>query len=120
MQQDYIRRQRRIKWLDTHIWHAKRFAFSGKLQAIVKVFFYNKNRFHMIEKWGYKLPKQPCDKSFRACYRATTKHCLLQDLSYMRCIEISGLYNDIVTELQRVTDPKAGLTFKAKCFSEGW
>ncbi|KAJ8978127.1 hypothetical protein NQ317_014182 [Molorchus minor] len=31
---DYMRRQRNHTWLDTHIWHAK--------------------RFHMIEKWGYR------------------------------------------------------------------
>uniref|UniRef100_A0A1B0C0P5 Pop1 N-terminal domain-containing protein n=1 Tax=Glossina palpalis gambiensis TaxID=67801 RepID=A0A1B0C0P5_9MUSC len=32
---DYLRRQRKRKWLETHIWHAK--------------------RFHMIERWGYRL-----------------------------------------------------------------
>lgn len=56
---DYNRRQREFVWLETHIWHAK--------------------RFHMVEKWGYKLPDFPNDKSYRACYRATTKHCLIQE-----------------------------------------
>ena len=55
---EYLRRQRRKKWLETHIWHAK--------------------RFHMTEKWGYKLALHPNDKSARASYRASVKHCLLQ------------------------------------------
>lgn len=73
----------------------------------------------MIEKWGFKLPKQPCDKSFRACYRATSQHCLVQDLSYMRCIEITGAYQNIVSKLAKVTDSKIGLTFSATCFCKG-
>lgn len=55
---EYNRRQNRFIWLETHLWHAK--------------------RFHMTEKWGYKLANFPNDKSFRACYRATANHCLLQ------------------------------------------
>lgn len=55
---EYNRRQLTTMWLETHIWHAK--------------------RFHMTELWGYKLPNYPNDKSFRACYRATAKHCLIQ------------------------------------------
>ena len=55
---EYLRRQRSKKWLETHIWHAK--------------------RFHMTEKWGYKLALHPNDKSARASYRASVKHCLLQ------------------------------------------
>ncbi|CAH1127345.1 unnamed protein product [Ceutorhynchus assimilis] len=96
LQSDYARRQRRVKWLNTHIWHAK--------------------RFHMIEKWGFKLPKQPCDKSFRACYRATTQHCLIQDISYERCIQIDGAYEDIIQGLKNTT---VGLSFGAKCFAGG-
>ncbi|ESP05473.1 hypothetical protein LOTGIDRAFT_228048 [Lottia gigantea] len=74
---DYVRRQRRVKWLETHIWHAK--------------------RFHMTEKWGYKLPVRPTDRSYRACYRATVNHCLLQDVSYECCIEICG-YEDVIIQ----------------------
>ncbi|XP_066248711.1 ribonucleases P/MRP protein subunit POP1 [Euwallacea similis] len=99
LQADYVRRQIRVKWLNTHIWHAK--------------------RFHMVEKWGYKLPKQPCDKSFKACYRATVKHCLVQDLSYIRCIEIVGLYDSIIIPLRRIVDSNTGLTFEAKCVFNG-
>ncbi|KAJ8966004.1 hypothetical protein NQ314_003782 [Rhamnusium bicolor] len=96
---DYMRRQRRHRWLDTHIWHAK--------------------RFRMIEKWGYKLPLRPCDRAFRACYRATVNHCLLQDISYYNCVEIKGNYNIIVSNFKEITDPNIGLTIAAKSFAKG-
>ncbi|VEN59559.1 unnamed protein product [Callosobruchus maculatus] len=96
---EYVRRQRRINWLNTHIWHAK--------------------RFHMVEKWGYKLPYRPCDKAFRACYRATTKHCLIQDISYYRCVEISGLYEKIIEGFKKITDPTTGLSVGANAYKNG-
>ncbi len=55
---EYNRRQRKHKWLETHIWHAK--------------------RFHMVDLWGYRVPDLPNDKGFRACYRAAANGCLLQ------------------------------------------
>ncbi|KAG5887847.1 hypothetical protein JTB14_005613 [Gonioctena quinquepunctata] len=96
---EFTRRQRRITWLNTHIWHAK--------------------RFHMIEKWGYKLPNYGCDRGFRACYRATVKHCLLQDISYHSCVEIKGPYEEIVTKMKRITSATAGLTIAAKSYITG-
>lgn len=36
-------------WLETHLWHAK--------------------RFEMIERWGYMVPERPCDKGIRATHR---------------------------------------------------
>lgn len=99
LQSDYVKRRRRVIWLDTHIWHAK--------------------RFKMIEKWGFRLPYTPCDRSFRACYRATKQHCLIQDISYYRCIEISGDYNKIVDKFKLITDPKNGLTIGAKIYKNG-
>lgn len=45
-------------WLETHIWHAK--------------------RFHMVKKWGYCLGVRPTYKCYRPCYRAMSTHCLLQ------------------------------------------
>lgn len=41
----YVRRQRKIKWLETHIWHAK--------------------RFHMADIDGWKLPYRSCQRGFR-------------------------------------------------------
>lgn len=55
---EYNRRQNDKFWLETHIWHAK--------------------RFRMVTKWGYKLADQSYEKTFRASYRAMKSHCLLQ------------------------------------------
>nr|XP_022920798.1 ribonucleases P/MRP protein subunit POP1 [Onthophagus taurus] len=96
---EYNRRQKKFKWLETHIWHAK--------------------RFHMIERWGYKLAYSPCDKAFRACYRATSKHCLLQDISYYGCIEINGDEILIVDGFKKLYDPRINMSLGAKAFING-
>ncbi|XP_031676963.1 ribonucleases P/MRP protein subunit POP1-like isoform X2 [Oncorhynchus kisutch] len=57
---EFNRRQRKNLWLETHIWHAK--------------------RFHVVKRWGYCLGDRPTYKCYRACYRAMSSHCLLQDL----------------------------------------
>ncbi|XP_013190733.2 ribonucleases P/MRP protein subunit POP1 [Amyelois transitella] len=97
--QEYNRRQRRTKWLETHIWHAK--------------------RFHMIEKWGHRLAYAPCDKAFRACYRATSAHCLIQDISYFTPIQISGSTDVIKKLFSSITNPTCGLSICAKAFISG-
>ncbi|GAB0095699.1 Pop1 [Sergentomyia squamirostris] len=98
LRKEYARRQMKVKWLETHIWHAK--------------------RFHMIHKWGFKIPHAPCDKSYRACYRATSKHCLLQDVSYLSCLEIQGKLEDLSSDLKRCCNPTE-LSFVAKCYLSG-
>lgn len=96
---DYIRRRQRKQWLETHIWHAK--------------------RFHMIEKWGYKLPYASCDKTYRACYRASAEHCLLQDVSFYSCIEIRGTLSKLKESFDRLTSRDCGLSITAKTFITG-
>ncbi|KAK2578950.1 hypothetical protein KPH14_011154 [Odynerus spinipes] len=95
---EYNRRQRKKIWLETHIWHAK--------------------RFHMVEKWGYRIADYANDKCFKANYRAITKHCLMQDLSYYACIEIIGPEN-ILTETLKAHCNPTELTFNAKIYMTG-
>lgn len=95
---EYVRRKRRVRWLETHIWHAK--------------------RFHMVEKWGCKLGDRPCDKAFRACYRATVKHCLVQDLSYLRCLEVEGPLEVLVKKFKEMGED-SGLSIGAKAYVGG-
>ncbi|KAL0270630.1 UNVERIFIED_CONTAM: hypothetical protein PYX00_007976 [Menopon gallinae] len=96
---EYNRRQRNNIWLETHIWHAK--------------------RFHMTKKWGYVLADKCSSKSFRACYRATTKHCFLTDMSYYNCIELTGSENRLLEGLQQCVSSDCGLTFAAKMYING-
>lgn len=95
---EYKRRQRNKIWLETHIWHAK--------------------RFHMIEKWGYKIANYANDKCFKANYRAIAKHCLMQDISYYTCVEINGLEEILKETLKSHCNPLE-LTFAAKIFITG-
>ncbi|KFP32232.1 Ribonucleases P/MRP protein subunit POP1, partial [Colius striatus] len=91
--------QRKNIWLETHIWHAK--------------------RFHMVKKWGYCLGDTPTEKSYRACYRAMTNHCLLQDLSYYCCLELTGKENELLKQLARLCSTDTGLTFEEACCLSG-
>ncbi|XP_043498681.1 ribonucleases P/MRP protein subunit POP1 [Polistes fuscatus] len=95
---EYNKRQRNKIWLETHIWHAK--------------------RFHMIEQWGYKIANFANDKCFKANFRSITEHCLIQDLSYYSCIEIIGP-EDILKETLRSHCNPTTLTFAAKMYING-
>uniref|UniRef100_A0A8D8NZ82 Ribonucleases P/MRP protein subunit POP1 n=1 Tax=Culex pipiens TaxID=7175 RepID=A0A8D8NZ82_CULPI len=96
---EYERRKRSNVWLETHVWHAK--------------------RFHMVAKWGYKVPYSPTRKGYRACYRATAKHCLVQDVSYYGCVELRGGEGTLKESLKRFCSERAGLTICAKAFVSG-
>lgn len=96
---EYQRRQRKCAWLETHVWHAK--------------------RFHMADKWGYKLAKSSCDKTFRSSYRATVRHCLIQDISYIGCIEITGGLDILREGFRRMHGNGLGLSITAKPYISG-
>ncbi|XP_012149101.1 POP1 ribonuclease P/MRP subunit isoform X2 [Megachile rotundata] len=95
---EYNRRQRTKIWLETHIWHAK--------------------RFHMTEKWGYRIASYANDKCFKANYRAVARHCLMQDISYYTCVEINGPEEILKETLKSHCNPLE-LTFAAKIFITG-
>lgn len=95
---EYNRRQRNNRWLETHIWHAK--------------------RFRMVRKWGYSIASRPNDKCFRANYRAITDACLLQDVSYYICVEIKGQENLLKTTLKAHCNPSV-CSFAAIKYTDG-
>ncbi|XP_045605052.1 ribonucleases P/MRP protein subunit POP1 [Procambarus clarkii] len=84
---EYNRRQKEFVWLETHIWHAK--------------------RFHMKRLWGYALPESPTFKGYRATLRAATQSCLLQDVSYLCCIELKGPRTSLVAGLSCIMQPSS-------------
>lgn len=61
-------------WLETHLWHAKRFAMTQQTDL------------HYAD-WRHRVAIQPSDKSFRACYRAVAKHCLIQVCVFVICAQ---------------------------------
>uniref|UniRef100_A0A182UDJ4 Uncharacterized protein n=1 Tax=Anopheles melas TaxID=34690 RepID=A0A182UDJ4_9DIPT len=96
---EYERRKRAFVWLETHVWHAK--------------------RFHMTSRWGYKLPLAPCSKGYRSSYRASSKHCLVHDLSYEGCVEVSGEETRLKEGFRRLCSERVGLTLAAKAYTAG-
>ena len=55
--EEYGRRSEKCRWLESHIWHAK--------------------RFKMMEYHGYKIAERCCDKGAHATYRYYHTGCLL-------------------------------------------
>ena len=47
-------------------------------------------RFHIETRWNYKIPQSPCDKGYRALYRAFSHYSAMQDISFFSCLEIQG------------------------------
>ncbi|KAK3090672.1 hypothetical protein FSP39_013594 [Pinctada imbricata] len=89
---EYNRRQRKHVWMETHIWHAKRFI--------------------MANKWGYRIPLHPTQKGTRAAYRATQRSCQIMDMSYLCCIEIVGIEENILQGLDHLTSLETGILKK--------
>lgn len=64
----YWKRQREFTWLQTHVWHAK--------------------RFHLMKTWGYQIPLSPTQKCFRPINRASRRSTIISDTSYYDCLII--------------------------------
>ncbi|EJD74850.1 ribonuclease P/MRP protein subunit POP1 containing protein [Loa loa] len=97
---NYIRRQRKHVWLETHIWHAK--------------------RFRMIQKWGYNLPFCSYQRAFRPSHRDAMRHCVVRDVSFLHCFQIIGTSQAAIIELLRnICAPEAGATFAFKTALDG-
>uniref|UniRef100_A0A915PE04 Ribonucleases P/MRP protein subunit POP1 n=1 Tax=Setaria digitata TaxID=48799 RepID=A0A915PE04_9BILA len=97
---NYIRRQRKHIWLETHIWHAK--------------------RFRMIQKWGYNLPLLSYLRTFRPTYRDAMHHCVVRDISFLRCFQVIGINQKAIIEpLYNICAPEVGPTFAFKAALDG-
>lgn len=99
LMKEYTRRKRLHVWLETHIWHAK--------------------RYHMKEMWGYKIPYASTDKRYRASYKAAAYHCLVQDISFYGVIEVSGPFEYLKEKFGIITSQECGPTITAKCYTSG-
>lgn len=70
LQQYYKRITSGFQWMETHIWHSK--------------------RFHMDEIWGFKIPARCNDKCMRGSYRYTQHSSTMIDLSYYVTLKITA------------------------------
>lgn len=65
-----LRQKRHGAWMESHIWHAR--------------------RFHMRERWGVKYPHRCSDKSDRSTYRLSQhESAVIQDKSYFAHFQIN-------------------------------
>lgn len=64
-----IHRNQEYKWLESHLWHSK--------------------RFHMTNLWGWKIPFAPTMKQTRNLVKMTKENCTMRDISYMDIISLS-------------------------------
>ncbi|KAG1461107.1 hypothetical protein G6F56_005800 [Rhizopus delemar] len=81
---EYLRRQKSKKWLETHMWHTK--------------------RMKMTNIWGHRIASKPNVKSSRVTYKSFTRLCIAHDASYMACVELKGELLDIGKALNAITD----------------
>eukprot|EP01129_Flabellula_baltica_P008161 TRINITY_DN3219_c0_g1_i1.p1 TRINITY_DN3219_c0_g1~~TRINITY_DN3219_c0_g1_i1.p1 ORF type:complete len:598 (+),score=128.36 TRINITY_DN3219_c0_g1_i1:3-1796(+) len=81
---DYGKRQIDKKWLDTHLWHAK--------------------RFHMVNKWGYRIGRTPTNKGARAAYRSCRTHSVIYEASHTAPIVLTGSERSIIKVMKEMTN----------------
>ncbi|ESK94957.1 rnase p protein subunit [Moniliophthora roreri MCA 2997] len=82
-----LKRQRNKRWLETHIWHAK--------------------RMKMENMWGYRLAVTPTEKAFRPSHRASIHGSILHDASYQALIELKGPETVLTSILDICCDPQS-------------
>lgn len=73
----------------------------------------------MSKMWGYHLAERSCNRGYRFSYRSFTKYCLILDVSYLCCVEITGPLHAILAGLKHLCDQRVGLTFAAKSMLKG-
>lgn len=73
------------RWLETHLWHAK--------------------RFRMQDMWGYTLAESRRDAGERAACRWAAERCILHDASYTACFEIRGAIKALLSTVSSVMSP---------------
>ncbi|GJJ72973.1 ribonuclease P/MRP protein subunit POP1 [Entomortierella parvispora] len=83
--EEYLKRQGAKRWLETHIWHAK--------------------RMKMVEMWGYKLAEHSNEHGIKSAYKSSHHQCILQDSSYNGCLEIIGNKAAISEIFSHMLDP---------------
>ena len=108
---EYERRQKGAKggkWLETHIWHAKRYHMVKSSSNLPGDVIHSEDaestcKAQINGKWGYNLAEYSNDKIFRSCYRGISQKCIMHDTSYLCCVEISGRKNDLKESLSQIT-----------------
>lgn len=79
------------RWLETHLWHAKRFRMTGDKQCSDCG----------PSRWGFTLAETPHHKSYRATWRKT-KYATLHDKSYLAVFQLQASARQVLDAQQRL------------------
>lgn len=77
------KRQTDKRWLETHIWHAR--------------------RAKMVDIWGHRLALHPNEKCLRSSFKASQTGAFIHDASYYRILQLSGHSGAITSFLAAAT-----------------
>ena len=72
-------------WLETHMWHAKRFRMSGQQPKMI-----DGKPIEQIDRWGFNLAEESHLKSFRSSWRDEKNAVTIMDRSYDAWLRFSG------------------------------
>ncbi|KAJ1658688.1 Ribonucleases P/MRP protein subunit pop1 [Dispira simplex] len=97
--EEFRRRQRDKRWLETHMWHAK--------------------RMKMVQRWGCMVAEHHNERSIKASYRATKHLVLATDMSYCAVIELRGGWSTLAGVLAMLLDPTTLLPFTHERYVSG-
>eukprot|EP00730_Choanoeca_flexa_P017941 TRINITY_DN8695_c0_g1_i3.p1 TRINITY_DN8695_c0_g1~~TRINITY_DN8695_c0_g1_i3.p1 ORF type:complete len:682 (+),score=101.13 TRINITY_DN8695_c0_g1_i3:44-2089(+) len=79
IREEFGRRSQRQTWMETHLWHAK--------------------RYHVEDRWGYRIPVRPSEKGQRPNYRWVRDHASMQDISYLSTYQLANATLDAIKDL---------------------
>ncbi|KAH0795215.1 ribonucleases P/MRP protein subunit POP1 [Histomonas meleagridis] len=82
-----VHRNEKHRWLETHLWHAK--------------------RFHMVDLWDWKIPLAPTMKQTRNFIRMTAESCTIRDISYTTIISLKGTHENLINVLTKFMKPNS-------------
>ncbi|KAJ1964714.1 Ribonucleases P/MRP protein subunit pop1 [Dispira parvispora] len=97
--EEFQRRQRDKRWLETHMWHAK--------------------RMKMVQRWGCMVAEHHNERSIKASYRATKHMVLATDMSYNAVIELCGGWSMLAGILAMLLDPTTLVPFSHERYVSG-
>lgn len=82
-----IHRNENGRWLETHLWHAK--------------------RFHLTQLWGWKVPIAPTMKQTRNLISMTGESCTMRDVSYNIVFSLTSPHDELVEKFRTMVKPGA-------------
>ncbi|KAJ2779785.1 Ribonucleases P/MRP protein subunit pop1 [Coemansia javaensis] len=97
VREEYELRQGGKRWLETHVWHAK--------------------RMRMAERWGAMVAETPNERSHRAAYRAAKDRTHVQDVSFYRTLELAGPAPAVAALVRRLAAPGGAALDSRPCLA---